>query len=39
MILRSDCDLFHYAETAEEAWTVIAGHGLRANLPDAGKSR
>jgi len=39
MILRSDCDLFHYAENAEEAWAVIAAHGLRANLPDSGKAR
>ena len=39
VISRADCDLFHYAETAEEAWAVIAAHGLRANLPDAGKPR
>jgi len=39
MILRSDCDLFHYAENAEEAWAVIAAHGLRANLPDSGRPR
>jgi uncharacterized protein (TIGR00730 family) len=35
----ADCELFHYAENAEEAWAVVAAHGLRANLPDAGKSR
>jgi uncharacterized protein (TIGR00730 family) len=39
MILRSDCDLFHYADNAEEAWAVIAAHGLRANLPDSGRAR
>jgi hypothetical protein len=38
-ISRADCDLFHYAENAEEAWAVIAAHGLRANLPDSGKVR
>jgi uncharacterized protein (TIGR00730 family) len=38
-VSRSDCDLFHYAENAEEAWSVIAAHGLRANLPDSGKAR
>jgi len=38
-ISRSDCDLFHYAENAEEAWAVIAAHGLRANLPDSGRPR
>jgi uncharacterized protein (TIGR00730 family) len=35
----ADCELFHYAENAEEAWAVVAPHGLRANLPDSGKSR
>jgi uncharacterized protein (TIGR00730 family) len=39
MVSRTDCDLFHYADTAEEAWAVIAAHGLRANLPDSGKPR
>jgi hypothetical protein len=39
MVSRTDCDLFHYANTAEEAWAVIAAHGLRANLPDSGKPR
>ena len=39
MISRKDCNLFHYAENAEEAWAVIAAHGLRANLPDSGKPR
>jgi len=38
-ISRSDCDLFNYADNAEEAWAVIAAHGLRAGLPDAGKAR
>jgi uncharacterized protein (TIGR00730 family) len=38
-ISRGDCDLFHYADNAEAAWTVIAAHGLRANLPDEGKPR
>ncbi len=39
VVSRPDCDLFHYANTAEEAWAVIATHGLRANLPDSGKPR
>jgi uncharacterized protein (TIGR00730 family) len=39
VVSRSDCDLFHYADNAEEAWAVIAAHGLRANLPDEGKAR
>ena len=38
-IARADCDLFHYADTAEQAWAAIERHGLRANLPDSGKSR
>ena len=38
-VARADCDLFHYAESAEDAWAVIAAHGLRANLPDSGKAR
>jgi uncharacterized protein (TIGR00730 family) len=38
-IARTDCDLFHYAETAEEAWALVAAHGLRANLPDSAKVR
>ncbi|HWE76687.1 MAG TPA: TIGR00730 family Rossman fold protein [Stellaceae bacterium] len=38
-ISRSDCDLFHYAENAEEAWAVVAMHGLRADLPDSGRVR
>ncbi len=39
MVSPGDCELFHYAENAEEAWAVVAAHGLRANLPDSGKSR
>lgn len=39
MISRSDCNLFHYADDAEAAWALIAAHGLRANLPDAGRPR
>jgi uncharacterized protein (TIGR00730 family) len=38
-IARTDCDLFKFADTAEETWAVIAGHGLRADLPDGGKPR
>jgi hypothetical protein len=39
MILRSDCDLFEFADNAEQAWEAIERHGLRANLPDEGKPR
>jgi hypothetical protein len=39
VVSRPDCELFHYAENAEEAWAVVAAHGLRANLPDSGKTR
>jgi uncharacterized protein (TIGR00730 family) len=39
VIARADCDLFEFAETAEEAWAAIERHGLRANLPDEGKTR
>jgi uncharacterized protein (TIGR00730 family) len=38
-IAPADCDLFKFADTAEQAWAVIEGHGLRANLPDSGKPR
>jgi hypothetical protein len=38
-ISRADCDLFHYAENAEEAWAVVAAFGLRANLPDSNRAR
>jgi hypothetical protein len=39
VVSRPDCELFHYAENAEEAWAVVEAHGLRANLPDSGKAR
>jgi hypothetical protein len=39
VVSRPDCELFHYAENAEEAWAAIAAHGLRADLPDSGKLR
>jgi uncharacterized protein (TIGR00730 family) len=38
-IARADCDLFKFADTAEQAWAMIERHGLRANLPDSGKPR
>ena len=38
-IARRDCDLLEFVENAEEAWAIIAQHGLRTNLPDSGKTR
>ena len=37
-IARADCDLFAFADTAEDAWAAIERHGLRENLPFNGKS-
>src|SRR6185503_1404253 len=39
MVSEEDLRIFEFANDAEEAWAVIAAHGLRANLPDSGKAR
>jgi hypothetical protein len=31
MIGRSDCSIFHYAESAEEIWTRLEAGGLNAH--------
>src|SRR5262249_44666506 len=33
MIDRHDLDLFHFVDTAEEAWAALVRHGLHAHTP------